>query len=157
MAAHEQEVEGVVPLGRVFIVRGEGDLLLRGHQADHYRLPVAARGLGADMIGDASRRDLDQPAAWVIRQTIARPLRRRRDQGFLNLVLRGGEVVEPPDHGAQHLRREVAQEVLGRGVQRRGHQVRSLGGPLITCRTSIARLSGVPPGPGAAEASAAIA
>jgi len=69
------------------------------------------------MIGDAPRRDLDQPGARVFGQAVARPLRRGRDQGFLNRILRSGEVAEPPDDGAQHLRREVAQQVLGAGVR----------------------------------------
>src|ERR1700704_4803159 len=104
------------------------------------------------MIGDASRRDLDQPGARVLGQAVSRPLRRRRDQGFLDRILRSGEVAEPPDYGAQRLRREVAQQVLDVGLERRGHQSQSSGGPLITWRTSIVMLSGAPPGPGAAEA-----
>jgi hypothetical protein len=68
-------------------------------------------------IGYAPRGDLDQPGARVFGQAIARPLRRSRDQGFLNRILRSGEVAETPDDGAQDLGREVAQQVLGAGVQ----------------------------------------
>jgi hypothetical protein len=42
-------------------------------------------------------------------------------------------------------------------VQRSRHHENSSGGPLITCRTSIGMLIGDPPGPGAADARAAIA
>ena len=54
-----------------------------------------------------------------------------------------------------HLRREIAQEVLGWGVER--DHSSSGGGPLITCRTSIVMFMGTPPAPGAADARAAIA
>jgi hypothetical protein len=36
-------------------------------------------------------------------------LRGRRDQRFLDRVLRGAEVTESPQDHAEHLRREVAQ------------------------------------------------
>ena len=48
-------------------------------------------------------------------------------------------------------------ETGGGGIQGRGHQANSSGGPLITWRTSIGILNGLPPGPGAAEARAATA
>ena len=100
--------------------------------------------------------DLDQPAARVVGHALARPLHGRRDQRFLNRVLRGGEIAEAPDHGAEHLRREVAQQVLGRRGSRRRWNHMSTGGALITWRTSIGMLSGAPPLPGAADARAAI-
>ncbi len=66
------------------------------------------------------------------------------------------EVAEAPHDRAEHLRRELAQQVLGAGSGDGERHSSSMGGALITCRTSIAMLSGAPPGPGAAEASAAI-
>jgi len=82
-------------------------------------------------------------------------LRGSGDQRFLHGVLAGSEITKTSQRRAEHLRRQVAQQLLGSTVQRReGHAVS--GGPLITWRTSIAMLSGLPPGPGAAEASAAI-
>ena len=42
----------------------------------------------------------------------ARPLHGRREQRLLDGVLGGGEVAEAPDHRAEHLRRELAQQVL---------------------------------------------
>ena len=157
VAAHEQQVEAVVVAGRAGLVGGERDLLVGRHQADHELLAVAARGLGADVIGDPPRRDVDQPRARVVGPAVVRPLQRRRDQRLLDRVLGGGEVAVAAGHDAQHLGRELAQQVLGRRIQRRrGHQRWSLGGALMTSRTSIARYSGSPPLPGASDASAAI-
>ena len=59
----------------------------------------------------------------------------------------------PSTCGASSRSRRSRDDVA---VRRRGHQAMSGGGPLITCRTSIAMFSGSPPGPGAADASAAI-
>ena len=99
-------------------------------------------------------------AARVVGHPLARPLRRGRDERLLNRVLAGGEIAVTPHDDAQHLRRDLAQQALDRrddvAVRRRGHQAMSGGGALITCRTSIAMFSGLPPGPGAADASAAI-
>ena len=160
MAAHEQQVQRVVALRRAVGVGGERDLLVGRNQADDQRLAVAARGLGAHLIGDAPGRDLDQPGARVVGHPLARPLRRRRDERLLDRVLAGREVAVAPHDDAQHLRREVAQQVLERradvAVRGRGHQAMSGGGALITWRTSIPMFSGLPPSPGAADASAAI-
>ena len=85
----------------------------------------------------------------------SRPLQRRREQRLLHRVLGGGEVAEAPDHRAENLRRELAQQVLAGGVQGRGRHT-STGGALITSRTSIGMFIGTPPLPGAADARAAI-
>ena len=86
-----------------------------------------------------------------------RPLNGGRHQCLLNRVLSGGEVAETADDRAENLRRQLAQQMLSVGVQRRRGHSSSSGGPLITCRTSIGMFIGVPPGPGAADALAAIA
>ena len=65
---HEQQVERVVPLRGAVRVGRQGDLLLGRHQADDQRLAVAAGRLGANVIGDAPGRDLDEPAARVLGQ-----------------------------------------------------------------------------------------
>src|SRR5690349_363021 len=100
-----------------------------------------------------------QPPARIRRDTLRRPLRRRGDERFLHGILGRREVAMSARHRGEHLRREVAQQVLDRqlvwiGVVRRRHA--STGGALITCRTSIGMISGAPPGPGADEAFAAI-
>ena len=99
-------------------------------------------------------------ARGVVGHPLARPLRRRRDERLLDRVLAGGEIAVAPHDDTQHLRRDLAQQTPDHrddvAVRRRGHQAMSGGGTLITCRTSIAKFSGLPPGPGAADASAAI-
>ena len=95
--------------------------------------------------------------ARVVGHALARPLRGRRDQRFLHRVLRGGEVAEAADDGAEHLRRELAQQVLGIDASSGGgHVTRLRAARSSPARTSIAMLSGAPPGPGAAEPRAAI-
>ena len=106
--------------------------------------------LAAQVVEHPPVRDLDEPAARVVRQPVARPLLGGRDQRLLDGVLRGGEVVVAAQQRAEDLRREVAQQVLDRSV------MRPAGGADMTCRTSIGRFSCTPPGPGAAEIAAAI-
>ena len=103
---------------------------------DDDRLAPAAGELGADVIGHAPRGDLDQPAARVVGHAFARPLHRRREQRFLHRVLGGGEVAEAADHRAEHLRRQLAQQVLAGDVQPAVRHT-STGGALITSRTSM--------------------
>src|SRR5262249_58518362 len=108
------------------------------------------RHLASHPIDQTPKRDVVEPALRVPRHAFGRPPGRGRDQRLLNRVLCGVEVPMASGDDAEHLRRHLAQQVLD--VQRwlRGHA--STGGPLITCRTSIAMLSGAPPLPGAAEA-----
>ena len=47
----------------------------------------------------------------------------RRDQRFLHGVLGGGEVTKAADHRAEHLRRQLAQQVLGTDVPGWRHRV----------------------------------
>ncbi len=115
-----------------------------------------ACALAAHVIGPAPHRDLDQPAARMRRHAVLRPSQRRGDQRFLHRIFGSGEVAaKTPQDGAEHLRRERAQQGLDH--LRLMYQRNSGGGPLITSRTSIAMFSGLPPAAGAADASAAIA
>ncbi len=101
----------------------------------------------------APQGDVVQPAARVGGDALRRPLRGGRDQRLLHRVLRGGEVAVAAGHRAEHLRREVAQQAPDGGLHVRH---RHCFGALITCRTSMGMFSGAPPGPGAADAFAAI-
>ena len=131
------------------------DLQFRRLVHQHHGVAAPPSELGSDVIDHPPRGHLDQPAARVVGHALLRPLQRGGQQRFLHRVLCGGEVAEPPDHCAEHLRRQVAQQVLAREVAGRcGHM--STGGTLITCRTSIGMFSGTPPLPGAADARAAI-
>lgn len=122
----------------------------------HYRGFSTPPGrLGAEVIGHPAQGHVDQPSARVVRHALSRPLRRRGEQGLLHRVLGGREVAEPANDRAEHLRRELAQQMLP-GEPGRGSCHMSTGGALITWRTSIAMLSGTPPLPGADDALAAI-
>ena len=159
MAAHEVEIERFIPLVDAGGIGGQCDLLVGGNQADHQLLTESPGGVGPDLIGESARRHGDEPPFRVVGHSLCRPLHRGRNQRFLYGVLASTEVAVAAQQSAQNLRREIAQQILGAVVQPRDHAsgVQSVGGPLITCRTSMARFNGLPPGPGAAEASAAIA
>ena len=158
VAAGEEHVERVVALAGA-LVGCERDLVLGGYEADDEGFAAPSRGLDPHVVGHLSRGDVDEPGAWAVWHPLPRPLLRSGEKSLLHRVFRGGEIAEPPAQGAQHLRREVAQQALDvrDGGRRRDAQRESFGGALITSRTSIAMLSGAPPGPGAADASAAIA
>ena len=151
MAAHKEQDESIVlirlnPKGfRLYCL-----ILMDGHSA----LPPATCDLAPDVIGQPARGYLNEPGAGIVGEAFVGPVKGRRDERLLDSVLGGGEIAETPDDRAEHLRREIAQQMLG-DFGLRGHSMSS-GGPLITCRTSIGMFSGAPPGPGAAEASAAI-
>src|SRR5579859_2969569 len=61
--------------------------------------------------------NLNQPAARIFGNAFPRPLKSCREQGFLNGVLGGGEVAEAADDCAEHLRRKLAQQMLGLDVE----------------------------------------
>ena len=145
MAAHEIERQRVVALVRAG-VRCQRNLLVGGHQADHQLLPQPLRRVGADLVGESPGRDAQQPAARVVGLAFARPLVGSREERLLHGVLAAGEVAIPPRQDAQHLRRERAQEMLPACQSSTDPQPRaqSVGGPLITCRTSMGMRSGVP-------------
>ena len=95
-----------------------------------------------------------QPSARVVGNP-GGPLCRGRDECFLHGILRGGEIIIPTGNGAEHLRRELAQQVpevavvgtLGSRVdRRRAHDLTYFDGMII----------GAPPGPGADDTFAAI-
>ncbi len=136
MTAHEQQDERVVTIGvgrapgaakarseiERHVVWRRGDLLLHDRLHDHVGLATSSRRLRSDVIGHASRSDVDEPAARVVRKTFLRPLGRCGQQRLLDRVLRGSEIAEPPDHGADNRRRQIAEQVLcdGAASGRRG-------------------------------------
>ena len=69
-----------------------------------------------------SRRDgdRDQPAARVVRDAVARPLRGGREQRLLHRVLGGVEVPVAAHQRAEDLRRQLAQQVLDAVAGTRG-------------------------------------
>jgi len=83
------------------------------------------------MIGEATSRDLNQPAARIVRQTVFRPLKRGRQQSLLYGIFGGTEIAEAMDHRAEDLRCELTQQVLV-GEIRRSSRHTSTGGALIT-------------------------
>jgi len=159
MTAHEEQQQRVVRMRLHGQIRRRRERLLDPPLADDDVLATASREFTPEIIGHPPHRDLEEPAARVGRDPLLRPLRGRRDERFLNRVLRGREVPVTPRDRAEHLRCEVAQQVpeIRRRRPCRGVGIHaSAAGALMTCRTSIGMTSGLPPGPGAADAFAAI-
>ena len=168
MTAHEQKDERVIWLGGLgspsFFPRQKGRKRWHTDRCRRQALgwirgrdgfATTTGAFAAKMIGDSPRSDLKQPAARVFRESFFRPLQRGGKQRLLHAILRCAEVAEATDHRAENLRCQFAQQVLV-GELRRSSRHTSTGGALITSRTSIGMLSGAPPLPGAADASAAI-
>jgi hypothetical protein len=82
----------------------------------HNGFAAPAGELGPQGIGHAPGGNLDQPSARVVGYPFFGPLHGRGKQRFLHRILGGGEVSEAPDHGAENLRRKLAQQVLIDGV-----------------------------------------
>ena len=61
--------------------------------------------------------DADKPGARVVRSPLCGPLTGGCDQRFLHSVLGSGEIAKAMEQDAEHLRREVAEKMLGVGVQ----------------------------------------
>ena len=112
MAAHEEQDERVVLLRIGELVR-RLDLRRLHHDGG---LAPAPRDFGPEMVRHAAGGDVNQPAARVIRNAFPRPLQGRRDECFLNRVFGRREVPESSHHGPEHLRRQLAQQVLGEVV-----------------------------------------
>jgi len=151
MTAHKEQDE------RIILIRFNLDIRRR-RQTFEFRgrsgFAATAGQLAAQVIGHTPGGHLNQPGPGIVWNAFARPLNRRREQCLLNGVLGIGEVPETADDRAEHLRRKVAQKMLGSGVERIHNH--SSGAPLITCRTSIGMFEGAPAGPGAVDARAAI-
>ena len=151
MAAHIKEQERVVLLP---VKLGFGQWSQRGvgrQQRGHGVFPAAAGRLAPNLIGEAPPGHLVEPATGIVRSALSRPLPCRGNEGFLNRILGLGKVTMPARDCSEHLRRQCAQQVpeFRFGEARRHASGR---GPSITWRTSIGMPSGVPPGPGAADA-----
>ena len=119
-------------------------------------LPLAASNFTAHLICHPARCDLNQPAAWILGNTISRPLYERCDQRLLYSVLGRREIAKSAHDGSEHLWSEFAQQVLIERIRQGLYHGSSLAPTLIPCRTSMGIFKGNPPGPGAADQIAAI-
>ena len=154
VAAHEEQRQSVVLL-RAGIGVGRRHESPLGPDLARYRiLPPPPCHLASHLVGEPAERDVVEPAARIARHSLRRPPARRRDQRFLHRVFRGGEVVTPTCDGAEHLRRQLAQQKPDAAL--RPPRPSHLRWAALTCRTSMGMMSGVPPGPGAEDAFAAI-
>ena len=86
MTTHEEERQRVVTIERAEYADARAELDAHGRRRldglvtarGSVSFAAAARGFAAHVIGHAPRRHVNQPAARIVRQTIARPLQRPR-------------------------------------------------------------------------------
>ena len=109
-----------------------------GRLQGHLAFATAASRFAANVVGHPPEGDLRQPCAGIVRQAIARPLHRRGKRRLLNGVLRRREVAKSSDDGAEHLRRQLPQQVLDRNVQGCCHDLRPAIQFRIEGRSSLA-------------------
>ncbi len=109
MAAHEQQDQRVVGVARSL---GGVSLLLRQLPPRNGVLTAPPSLLTAQQVGQPASCDRDQPVLRVVRQTLIRPLRRRREHGLLYGVFGSVEVTVAAYHRAKNLRRQLAQQAL---------------------------------------------
>ena len=127
MATHKEQDERVVLIGFIPSVDGRRQLV---HLHGRSGLALPAGQFAAHVVRHAAKGDLNQPGPRIVGNAFPRPLRGRRDQGLLHGVLGGGEVAKTADHRAEHLRRKIAQQVLGSDVSRTS-------GPVTAVRRSF--------------------
>ena len=113
MATHEEQHKGVVLLRFIFNV-GRGHRLAGLHCHGAFAEPSSRRA--AQVIGHTPRGDLNQPAARIVGNALLRPLYGRCHQRLLHGILGGCEIMETADDRAEHLRRKLAQQMLGSRV-----------------------------------------
>jgi hypothetical protein len=105
VATHEEQDQCVV--GVIWSLRGTS-LLLRQLPPCNGVFAASASLLATQHIGETAGGDRDQPALRVVRQTLTRPLRRRREHGLLHGIFGKVEVAVAAHHGAENLRRQLA-------------------------------------------------
>jgi len=154
VAAQEQQDERVVGL-RDRGVGGRSQPLTGRDLPGGRFFPPPPGLLAAQQVGQPAGGDRDQPAARVARNALGRPLGGRRQQRLLHRVFGGVEVPVPPHQRAEDLRRQLAEQVLGRGLAH-GQGSRSARDS-ATGRTSTKARSRMCSGPGQFARRAAIA
>jgi len=120
VAAQEQQRERVVPAGGALVVLCHGGMAGRAARLGQRdgRFAAPTRLVAAQLVGEPPRRHRDEPALRVIRHALGGPLRGRGEQCLLDGVLGRVEMPVAADGGAEHLRREVAQQALDARIGR---------------------------------------
>jgi hypothetical protein len=155
MAAHEQQDERVVGVGRALIGGGRHTLGGQGPPAKCV-LSTLSGLLAAQQIRQPSGGDRDQPAQRVIGTTVVRPPGGGGgDQRFLGCILRGVEMAIAAHQRTEDPRRQQAQQVLELCVRKWLAQMSSPLRDSAIGRTSITDALAYA-GPGHLESSAAI-
>lgn len=103
MTAHEEHDQGVVPVG---------DLRYRRllHRRQHLTPP--ARLVAPFLVDQAQTGGPKEPAVWIGRDAVARPVFGSGEQRFLDSVLGRVEVRGSTRERAEDPRRQLAQQVL---------------------------------------------
>ena len=153
MAAHKQQNQRVIWVHVILnIVDGRKGLRIPRDRG----FPLTTCNFTAYLIGQPAGCHPNQPAAWIVGNTLVRPLRERCQHGLLNGIFGCGEIAKSAHNSSKHLRSEFAQQTLGLRIWQGLFHGSSSAFPLMTCRTSIGIFKGSAPGPGAADQIAAI-
>jgi hypothetical protein len=112
MATHEEKHECVVLVRLEIFFGGLQRLFFDRERASHLLLAAAARGFAAHVIAQTPQGDFVKPAARVVRYTFELPLLRCGKQRLLSCVLRRCKIAMASRERAEHLRREVTQQLL---------------------------------------------
>ena len=110
-------------------------------------------GLAAVRIHEPPPRNSRQPGAGIVRRAIG-PDPHRLEKRLLQRILRGVEILAPPDQAREHPRDEGAERALVHPERRlvaHDEWQSSAGAPDMISRTSSHSYSGSPPGPGSEE------
>jgi hypothetical protein len=132
MTAEEHDGERVVATNGPLAGCHRGRLA-RGLEDRDRLLALTPRGFGAPVIDQPTGGDSEQPRTRILRDPLARPLRRRGQQRFLNGVLARLELAVTTDKRAEDQRRAATQQILGFAVDPHISSPE----PCISARTSI--------------------
>ena len=116
VAAQEQQRQRIVMLGRPVLVGARRAGPVGGVQTRDRLFAPAPRPLAAHLVDQPAPRDADQPGVRVLRDTLGGPAGRGRQESLLDRVLACVEAVVLPGKGAEHPRRELAQQALDFGL-----------------------------------------
>lgn len=138
MTAHEEQRERVILFSPGLTKRRWHDRFDAEAFARNSIFAPTACHFAPQVIGEPTHRNVIQPATWILRNTIDWPLRGRSNHRFLNGILGSAKIMVSPRNGAEHLRGEIAKQVLDvRGAIRDLLRQASTVGALMISRTSM--------------------
>ena len=116
MTAHEEQNKRVIPIDGKVCVRRRHECPVCDDFARDRFLAMTSRNFTAQLIGHPPHCNVIEPSFRIVRNSFDWPLGRSRDERFLHSVFCGCEITMTSCDGAEHLRSEIAKQVLDTGV-----------------------------------------